>query len=184
MGFPKPLLRIGSKTFLAHTTESMLQAVNRLVIVLGAHAQRVRPAVPSDKRIVVTENPHYSRGQLSSLKAGLMVLPDDTQAVLVHLADHPTVAAETFRRVVSEYHETGKGIVIARYHGRRGHPVLFDRALFHELRLAPENEGARAVVNADPQRIAYVDVDDSGVVLDLDTREDLANAGLPRPPEA
>ena len=45
---------------------------------------------------------------------------------------------------------------------------------------APEEEGARYVVNADASRVAYVDLDDPGINLDLDTPADLARAGLPR----
>jgi molybdenum cofactor cytidylyltransferase len=72
--------------------------------------------------------------------------------------------------------------VIARHDGRRGHPVIFDRALFAEILSAPEKEGARFVVNADASRVAYVDLNDPGINLDLDTPSDLARAGLPPPP--
>ena len=92
------------------------------------------------------------------------------------------VRAETFAAVVDSYRRAGKPIAIARYRGRRGHPVLFARELFVELAAAPENQGARAVVLADPSRVAYVDVDDPGVLADLDTPEDLERAGQARPP--
>ena len=59
--------------------------------------------------------------------------------------------------------------------------MLFARELFVELAAAPEDQGARAVVAADPSRVAYVDVDDPGVLTDLDTPEDLERAGLARP---
>jgi CTP:molybdopterin cytidylyltransferase MocA len=52
------------------------------------------------------------------------------------------------------------------------------------LQGAPEEQGARFVVNADPARVTYVDVDDPGVTLDLDTPEDLRRAGLAPPPRA
>src|ERR1039458_7609525 len=71
MGYPKPLLEIGSRTFIAQIAETMLAVVPRLVIVIGAHRERVRAAIPDDKRIAIAENPDYSRGQLSSLKVGL-----------------------------------------------------------------------------------------------------------------
>jgi molybdenum cofactor cytidylyltransferase len=180
MGYPKPLLRIGNETFLAHTAAIMLDVVERLIIVLGAHSERIRPAVPADPRIVVVENPHYERGQLSSLKVGL---PATTaSAALVHLADHPLVKPATFEALVAEYGRSGKPIVIARYEGRRGHPGIFARALFDELLRAPEDQGARVVVNADPTRVAYVDVDDAGVTTDLDIPADLEREGLRGPP--
>ena len=182
MGYPKPLLDIGGRTFIEHIAETMLAVVPRLVIVIGAHRERVRAAIPRDARIAIVENPDYSRGQLSSLKVGIGVIQPDSAGAIVHLGDHPMVRVETFRAIVDSYHRTGKPIVIARHDGRRGHPVIFDRAMFAELLSAPEEEGARHVVNADPSRVAYVDLNDPGINLDLDTPSDLARAGLPPPP--
>jgi molybdenum cofactor cytidylyltransferase len=182
MGFPKPLLKIGAQTFVERAARAMLSVVEPLVVVLGAHAGRIRPAVPRDARIAIVENPDFARGQLSSLKVGLRAIPPRCAAAMVHLADHPTVAPATFRAVAAEYARSRGKIVVARYAGRRGHPVLFDRALFPELLDAPDEQGARFVVNADPARVAYVEVDDPGVTLDLDTPEDLRGAGLAPPP--
>ncbi len=184
MGYPKPLLEIERRTFLAAIAEAMLEAVPRLIVVIGAYADAVRRAVPDDPRIAVVENPGYLHGQLSSIKVGLRAVSSDAAGALIHLADHPMVRAATFAAVVREYGHSHKPIVIARYRGRRGHPVLFARALFAELQAAPEDQGARVVVAADPERVAYVDVDDPGVVMDLDTSEDLERAGLGRPPKA
>lgn len=182
MGYPKPLLEIDGKTFIEKIAATMLAVVPRLVVVLGAHADRIRPAIPHDGRIEIALNPNYSRGQLSSLKIGLGAIQMDSEGVIVHLADHPMVLVESFRAIVDSYERTRKPIVIARSTGRRGHPVLFDRSVFAELRSAPEGEGARHVVNADASRVQYVDLDDPGINLDLDTPADLARAGLAAPP--
>jgi molybdenum cofactor cytidylyltransferase len=182
MGFPKPLLHVGDQTFLARSVDSILAVVPRLIVVLGAHAERIRPAIPDDPRIAVVENPRFLAGQLSSLKVGLGPISADADAALVHLADHPLVLRSTFERVAAEY-QLGRGaIVIARNAGKRGHPAVFSRPLFAELLAAPEEQGAKVVVNRDPRRIVYVDVDDPGVTLDLDTPADLERVGLAGPP--
>jgi molybdenum cofactor cytidylyltransferase len=162
----------------------MLPAVERLIIVIGAYADRVRTGIAPDERIAVVENRDYRRGQLSSIKTGLAAVSADAIAVLIHLTDHPMVKPATFSRLIEEHERSAMPIVIARHDGRRGHPVLIARSLFRDLIAAPENEGARAVVNADPARVAYVDVNDPGVLLDLDTPDDLVRAGLPPPPHA
>jgi molybdenum cofactor cytidylyltransferase len=182
MGFPKPLLRLNGETFLTHIALSMLPAVERLIIVLGAHRDAVSAAVPADNRISIIENPDYALGQLSSTKAGLRAVSAQADAALVHLVDHPTVLPETFNRLACEYQLSGKPIVVARYRSHGGHPVLFDRSIFDELQKTPVLVGARAVVKANEERVAYVDVDDPGILLDLDTPADLAQAGLPRVP--
>jgi molybdenum cofactor cytidylyltransferase len=182
MGFPKPLLRLNGETFLSHVAASMLATVERLIIVLGAHRNAVMAAVPADQRISIIENPDYRLGQLSSIKSGLHGVSAQADAAIVHLVDHPTVLPETFERLAAEYRLSGKPILVARCRGRRGHPVLFDRSVFDELQQAPIDVGARAVVQANMERVIYVDVDDSGVLLDLDTPADLAHAGLPAIP--
>jgi molybdenum cofactor cytidylyltransferase len=184
MGYPKPLLEIGGRSFLATLAAAMLDSVGRLIVVVGAHAEVVRRAVPADSRITVVDNPEYIRGQLSSIKVGLNAVGAQAGGAMVHLADHPLVRATTFAALAGEYRRTRKPIVIARYHGRRGHPVLFARALFAELQAAPEDQGARVVVGSDPDRVAYLDLDDPGVVMDLDTPEDLERAGLRLPSRA
>src|SRR5882672_11024105 len=160
MGYPKPLLIIEGKTFIEKIAATMLDVAPRLVVVLGAHADRIRRAIAHDERIVIVENPNYSRGQLSSLKIGLGAVQPNTAGAIVHLADHPIVRVESFRAVVDSFERARKPIVIARNGGHCGHPVIFDRSIFAELRGAPEGEGARYVVNAHPSRIEYVDLDD------------------------
>jgi molybdenum cofactor cytidylyltransferase len=182
MGYPKPLLEVGGVTFLAKSAAAMLQVAERLIVVLGAYQEGIGAAVPHDPRIVTAFNPDFARGQLSSLKIGLAQVGHETQAVMVHLADHPLVNLATFQAVAEEYARAQMPIVIARFEGRRGHPVLFDRSIFNELMEAPEDQGARVVVNRELSRVGYVDVEDAGTVLDLDTPVDLARAGLQLPP--
>ena len=182
MGYPKPLLKIDGVTFIERIAASMLEAVPRILIVLGAHAERIRPVIPRDDRIAVVENPNYSKGQLSSLKVGLGAVDPEAGGALVHLGDHPRVRAESFKRLIESYRTWSEPIVVARCDGHRGHPLIFSRALFQELQDAPEDEGARYVVNRDPTRVLYVDLDDPGINLDLDTPADLQRAGLPPPP--
>jgi len=182
MGFPKPLLPIGKDTFLTRTLRSMLEVARNVIVVTGAYDQPVRDAVPPGRRVRIVHNPEFQHGQLSSLKRAIGATAPDVDCVLVHLADHPLVQGATFRALAEKYQETAAPILIARHHGRRGHPVLFAKRVFSELLAAPDGEGARFVVNADPARVVYVDVEDPGVTLDLDTPEDLKRAGLAPPP--
>src|SRR5258708_19387453 len=100
MGYPKPLLEIDGKTFIEKIAAKMLDVVPRLVIVLGAHAGKIRPAIPRDSRIEIVENQNYSRGQLSSLKVGLGAVRSDCEGAIVHLADHPMGDCKSFKRIV------------------------------------------------------------------------------------
>jgi len=183
MGFPKPLLKVGDETFLACSLRAMLEVTRRVTVVTGAYQERVRAEVPSTSRVKVVHNADFLRGQLSSLKCAIREIAPDADAAMVHLADHPLVETSTFRAVAEKFGPSPGPILIARNAGRRGHPVLFARSVFPELLAAPNDQGARFVVNANPERVVYVDVDDPGVILDLDTPEDLRRAGLSFPAE-
>ena len=182
MGFPKPLLRIGNDTFLRRTLQSMLEVARDVVVVTGAYQQPVSDEVPHGPRLRIVHNADFERGQLSSLKCAIGATSADVDGVLVHLADHPLVQGATFRALAEKYEVTRAPILIARHRGHRGHPALFAKGVFSELLAAPDSEGARFVVNAQPARVVYVDVEDPGVTLDLDTPEDLERAGLAPPP--
>src|SRR5215813_2428238 len=133
MGFPKPLLRIGDLTFLERSLHAMLEVAARAIVVTGAYRARIEAIIPPSHRIVVIHNPDYQGGQLSSLQRGLRSVSADAEAAVVHLADHPLVTPSTFRVVAETFLHSQAKIVIARYQGRRGHPVLFTRAVFAEL---------------------------------------------------
>jgi CTP:molybdopterin cytidylyltransferase MocA len=181
MGFPKPLLKLDGRTFIETLAAAILKSASHLIVVVGAHGEAVRRAVPKNPRIKVVENPDYIRGQLSSIKAALPHVDPAAVAALVHLADHPMVHPETFKAVIDAYRRKHSPVTVARYRGRRGHPVVFAREIFSELAGASEDQGARAVLAADPSRVAYVEVDDPGILVDLDTPEDLRGAGIRLP---
>lgn len=65
-----------------------------------------------------------------------------------------------------------KAVTLPVFSGRRGHPVIFSMAVFDELLAAPPDDGARAVVRADPGRVCEVSTDDPAVLEDIDTPGD------------
>lgn len=145
------------------------------IIVTGRHHDEIARAVESvplqvPPRIVRNDDP--SRGQLSSLWTALDACPPGTDAVAVTLVDVPLVTVETVRAVIDAWTRTGAPIVRVSFNGRRGHPVIFDRVLFDELRQAPLDVGARAVLSAHYDAIVNVAVEDPGCLVDVDTPAD------------
>lgn len=172
MGELKPLLQYCGKSFLAACCAYLLDGgVDSVVVVLGHQAEVIHPAVPLEPRIHVAWNPTHAKGQLSSLQVGLGLLPPETKAAVVTLVDHPAIASDTVGALLQAFWKSGKPIVIPTFGGRRGHPVLFARAVFGELLQAPPEQGAKAVVRRDPGRVTLVPVSDEGVLLDIDTPE-------------
>jgi molybdenum cofactor cytidylyltransferase len=178
MGSPKAALTTSSgETFIARIVRTLQNAgVADLVIVTGRHHDVVidalaRARVSPLPRVV--RNPDPSRGQLSSLlTAFAAVVTPQTEAVLMTLVDVPLLRVSTVAAVIDAWRDTRAPIVRPAIGDRHGHPVIFDRVLFDELRRAPLDAGAKSVVRAHEQEIVNVPVDDEGCVRDVDTPED------------
>jgi|SRR5688572_19841652 molybdenum cofactor cytidylyltransferase len=178
MGAPKALLEApDGQPFVVRISRAFADAgVDPVVVVTGsAHDQIVQvvsvAALPRSVRLA--RNPDPGRGQLSSLWTGMAVaVTPDTQALLMTLVDVPMLSAATVEAVVSEWRRTGAPIVRPAIGAAHGHPVLFDRSLFDELRQAPLEGGAKTVVRRHEARIVNVTPPDDGCLRDIDTPED------------
>ena len=172
MGTPKATLAYRGRTFLELIVETLRAGgLERIFVVLGHQAAEIQQRVEIDGAQVVI-NPDYRSGQTSSLRAGLRALiADDTEAVLLCLVDHPAVSAETVRIVASVFRDGGAPVVIPTYHGRRGHPVLIGRQLFEELLALTAGAGADSVVRKYRPVTKFVEVEDEGVITDVDDPE-------------
>lgn len=171
-GGPKASLRIGAGTFLDRAVSLMARpGVDRVVVVLGHEAARVRVEAELPAAAVVVVNETYAEGMLGSVLAGLDAAEaGGADAVLLHPVDHPLVAEATVDRVI-EALRAGARIAVPSYAGRRGHPGGFARGAWAALRSAPPSEGARSVLASHPEWIVHV-LGDPGCVAGIDTPED------------
>jgi len=173
MGRPKALLPIDGQTFIERIVAALKQSgIERIIVVLGFNAEEMRREI-EHLPVEILINQAYHQGQLSSLQVALRRLDSekDCDAILVHLVDHPYLSGAVVNRMIDRYRESKNCIVIPKYRGKRGHPVLFDRSLFTELLDAPLDQGAKAVVNAHRHETLELDTEDIGVTLDIDTPE-------------
>ncbi len=109
-------------------------------------------------------------GQLSSLLAGLAAADrGGLRGLMVVPVDAPLLTPATVATLLAVFDATLAPIVRPRYRGRHGHPVVFARTVFADLRRADPTAGAKAVLRAHEAAIVNVDVDDPGVVGDIDT---------------
>ena len=173
MGRPKALLPIEGQKFIERIIRVIGQSkVGRTIVVLGHHADQLRGQIEHFP-VEVVINPDYRSGQLSSLQAAIRNIEKDDRCggMLVHLVDHPFIDAALVDALIKGFFETKALIVLPRYKGKRGHPVIFSRELFGELLNAPVDQGAKAVVNAHRQETVEIEWQDEGITLDIDTPE-------------
>jgi molybdenum cofactor cytidylyltransferase len=185
MGRPKALLPDASgRPFVARLVRTFGAAgIDEVIVVTGASHDAIVAALDGDglplvPRVVRNHDP--SRGQLSSLWTALDAIEHlQLDAFLMTPVDVPMVKEQTIRAVVEAWRRRHPPIARPVMGDRHGHPVLFDRTLFAELRRAPLAQGAKAVVHRHEPQLLNIDVDDEGCLTDVDTPADY-NALLER----
>ena len=175
MGCPKALLRVDGKTFLEQIVlDFKASQVDRIVVVLGHRPQEIREKM-THLPVEIVVNAGYLEGQLSSLKVAIHYLERSQPPVdgmFVHLVDQPFLNPALIDEMIERFHSSGKLIVVPRFQGRRGHPVLFGRQLFGELLATPLDQGARVVVQAHLDETLDIETDDERVTKDIDTPDE------------
>jgi molybdenum cofactor cytidylyltransferase len=177
MGTPKQLLRIGGETILEHTLKNVRASdVDEVILVLGFAAESMKKEI-STERLKVVHNPDYQQGMGTSLRTGLAAVDARASAALIVLADQPFVRPETIDKLIARHHERRPQniipqIIIPMYRGFRGNPVLLDRSVFSELKELSGDVGCRAIFGSHAENICKLAVDDVGILLDIDSREE------------
>lgn len=179
MGTAKALLVYRGETFLDRLIRIFNETCNSVTVVLG-HDQSIQHRIQRAGEATFVTNPDYEKGQLTSLQCGLKAIPANADAVIFTPVDYPAIEASTIRAMLAA--APGSLVVVPRREGRHGHPVLFAASLIAEfLDLPPEAE-ARTVVRRNIAHTTYVDVEDPGILGDIDDPQayaELLEATLP-----
>lgn len=170
LGQPKQLLRRGTRTLLLDIcTIAQAIAPGRTIVVLGAHALRLRRMLSAGlSGLSFVNNSAWRNGMGGSLLAGLARVPPGCGAVLVLLCDQPAVSRDALTRLLAQWRRRPRHAAAARYGGRIGVPAVLPRRLWHELKSG--DRGARDILRAQ-QDLTIVDLPEAA--LDLDTPEDV-----------
>jgi len=175
MGRPKQLLPLGGTTVLARAIENVRSAgLVEVVLVLGASAEAIRRQLPPSllEGLKVVVNQAYAQGMASSLREGLSALDPRSAAALIILGDQPLIRPHTLQQIIAGYHRSGAQIVFPSHQGKRGNPVLLRRSVFPEVMALEGDTGCRAIFGNHLDAILKVEVEDPGILLDIDNQDD------------
>jgi molybdenum cofactor cytidylyltransferase len=177
MGEPKALVPFEGLSFVEHLIAATRHArITVTRVVLGAGANQIRANLPLDSGSIVV-NSDWPKGQLSSVHAAIRSLPAGaSEGLMICPVDHPLISRHLVAQLVAAFDASAKAVVLPKYHGRRGHPVIFRSALYDELLAAPLAVGARQVVWDHATEIAEVETEEEGVILNLNDPETLRKA--------
>ena len=169
MGSCKQLLPLGDSSVIARCLGTLFEAgIDRIAVVVSPEGEGVAEAARKYPVIIVT-NPEPEGDMASSVRAGRDALAACASGVIVFLCDYPLVSAGTVAGLIAGHAASPGSIIIPCHREKRGHPLLFPRAILDEL---AGDMILRDLVRSDPERIRRLDVDDPGVLLDMDTPED------------
>lgn len=162
----KMTLPLGDKTVIEATIDGMLPYVDRAIVVVGWCAERLRALLGERPNLALVYNAQYREGMFSSVRAGIAQV--SAARFFLVPGDQPLVSPEVYERLLL----VEGAIAIPTHRGRKGHPVLLDSSLVPGILAQPAEATLRDFV----ERTGYVtvEVDDEGILIDLDTAEDYA----------
>lgn len=174
-GFPKALLDMDGRKFVEIIAGKARKAgITDIVVVVGAHADDIKKSADiSGTKIVFNAN--WRDGQLSSLRAGIRALDDESEGFLLAPCDSPEASEETYKTLVNAWKEDKNKIYIpVTRGGRGGHPAIFPRKFYRNLMEDNLQRGAKSVAEKYAADVVRLETPDEGILSDIDTAEDYA----------
>ena len=169
MGRSKPLLDADGRSFLGRVVGALSRGGCEPVLVVVRDADGPEAELAREMDADVLVNPDPSDGPISSLRVALRSLDPAVEGCALCPADHPRIDADTVDRLRRVFLDSDAPVVVPRHGSRRGHPVFIRSALFPEFLEEDLPEGARTVIRRHGNAVEEVEVDDAGVLVDIDT---------------
>ena len=180
MDRPKLLLPWGDTSVLGHQIRTWHQlGAGQVVVVCAVNDESIRAELdrqnfPPDARISNAE-PH--RGMFSSVRCAAQWSgwPDKTERIAIVLGDQPQVRQDTLRVLLKFNAQHANRICQPQSRERARHPVILPRAVFASLRESSASS-FKEFLQSQLDDIAFCEIADPGLELDLDTPADYARA--------
>jgi molybdenum cofactor cytidylyltransferase len=159
MGQAKLLMPVAGRAIVRHAVEGVLAGgVDSVWVVTGPDGGPIEAALAGlDVQIVV--NPAPEEGQAGSVRAGIAALPAPVDTALIALGDQPALEPSIIPALLAARRTSTRPIVAPRYRDGQGNPVVFKREIFPELLRLTGDQGARPVIQKEPARVEWVELD-------------------------
>ena len=176
IGTPKALLPLGGECVVERIVRLFRSCdVERLLAVTGYDGERIVPVLDACG-VPWVRNPDCDRGMFSSIQEGARRLEGPCRAFFLLPVDIPLVRRETLILLI-EAQKKGRHLVCRpSYKKRRGHPPLLSRKMIGPVLAFDGAGGLRALLANFAESVVDVDCDDPGILFDIDTPEDYAEA--------
>lgn len=170
----KPLMPLRGKTLIENTIDSIFSSgAKKVVVVTGHRADELEPVLLDRyaDRVIITRNPDYAHSDMfSSIRIGCRSMPE-CDAFFLLPGDMPLIRESTFQKLI-ENRDSRVSVIFPTLDGYRKHPPLVDFRLVPKILEYSGEGGLRQLWQQLESIIRTVPVDDTGVWVDLDTKED------------
>jgi molybdenum cofactor cytidylyltransferase len=163
MGRIKQLLKFGGSTFLEETIKKYSSYSQDIIVTLGFHKEEIKGNI-KELGFEYQEIKEYKKGMSASFKEARTF---DADFFLVTPCDLPLIEDYTIEIIIRAYRDNKGEIIVPRYMGKKGHPVVFPIALQSSFKNIVGDIGARDIIKE--KGCVYVDLDDPGIIADIDT---------------
>jgi molybdenum cofactor cytidylyltransferase len=171
----KLLAEIDGKPMVARAVDAAIASRADPVVVVTGHDRETVENALAGRDVTMVHAAAYERGMSASLKRGIEALSQDVDGAVICLGDMPRVAARHIDRLIQAFDPAADAAICVTYNrGKRGNPVLWGRQFFTEMQALEGDVGARALLQRYADLVQPVDMDEPGLLLDVDEPADLA----------
>ena len=170
----KLLVPINGKPMIALTAETIIASkASSVAAVTGFEHQKIQGAI-KNSNIEFIHNRNFQNGISSSVVTAIKSAPEDCSAILIGLGDMPKITVSHINKLIDAYNPLeGRAICVPTWKGKRGNPVLWARRFFPEMLQLKGDFGAKELMGKYAELVVEVEMNDNGIVIDIDTPEAL-----------
>ncbi len=147
--------------------------VNEIIIVLGYQNETIEKLIDKTSRIKFVFNSNFESGIASSIKEGIKKLSKKTDSFFISLGDMPSINYDTYNQLIKC--NKNKKAIVPMFKGQQGNPVLFPKSFEEKLLSIQGDSGAKKILEINKKEVLYLEINDPGIIRDLDVPNDFNN---------
>jgi molybdenum cofactor cytidylyltransferase len=152
------------KPLICNVIETFLEFSENVTLVTGHYDLQYLSNFITNEKIRIVHNSEYQKGMFTSVQTGVGITKNDFFLIP---GDYPLVKPQTIQKIIDSL----GAIRVPIYKGRKGHPIFISKELINPLLKEPSDSNLK--IFRDRHIVNYIDVDDEGILLDVDTLNDL-----------
>jgi CTP:molybdopterin cytidylyltransferase MocA len=169
-GRAKQLFKIKGRPLIQYSIDAANNScADYTILVLGSNSSEILSKAEVGRAQVVL-NKNYTKGQSSSIRAGLQNLPEDTLGAIIMVADQPFIKSSHLDMMIREFRKGRDRAILLSHSGEPRNPVLIPEKLFPKLAKLKGDVGARSTVR-NYENLRLVEIRDEKAFLDVDTMQ-------------